>query len=81
APQPLFLNNFSQPEVLVAILPAEDGDKEPGKTSLIGTGPYRLAENKPDSHVKLVRFDQYALDMREPGRDGYGGRKDALFDS
>jgi peptide/nickel transport system substrate-binding protein len=81
SPQPLFLNNFSQPEVLVAILPAEDGDKDAGATSLIGTGPYKLAENAADSHVKLVRFDEYALDTRYPGRDGYGGRKEALFDS
>jgi len=81
SPQPLFLNNFSQPEVLVAILPEADGNKDPGKTSLVGTGPYRLAENVPDSHVKLQRFDQYALDTRYPGRDGYGGRKDALFDT
>jgi peptide/nickel transport system substrate-binding protein len=81
APQPLFLNNFSQPEVLVAILPEEDGNKDPGKTSLIGTGPYKLAENVPDSHVKLVRFADYAVDTRYPGRDGYGGRKDTLFDS
>lgn len=79
--QPLFLYNFSQPEVLVAILPAEDGDKDPGGTSFIGTGPYMLAENAADSHVKLVRFDDYALDTRYTGRDGYGGRKDALFDS
>ncbi|CAH1662359.1 ABC transporter substrate-binding protein [Chelatococcus asaccharovorans] len=81
APQPLFLNNFSQPEVLVAILPAEDGDKDPGKTSFIGTGPYKLVENKADSHVKLARFDDYALDTRYPGPSGYGGRKDALFDT
>ena len=80
-PQPLFLNNFSQPEVLVAILPAEDGDKDPGKTSLVGTGPYKLVENKADSHVKLARFDDYALDTRYPGPSGYGGRKDALFDT
>src|SRR4051812_44504102 len=80
-PQPLFLNNFSQPEVLVAILPEEDGNKDAGKTSLIGTGPYKLAENVSDSHIKLSRFDDYALDTRYPGRSGYGGRKDALFDS
>ena len=34
-----------------------------------------------DSHIKLTRFDDYALDTRYPGRSGYGGRKDALFDS
>ncbi len=80
-PQPLFLHNFSQPEVLVAILPEEDGDKDAGQTSLVGTGPYRLEENAGDSHVKLVRFDDYALDTRYAGLDGYGGRKEALFDT
>lgn len=81
APQPLFLDNFSQPEVLVAIIPAEDGDKDAGQTSLVGTGPYRLLENVGDSHVKLARFDGYVPDDRHSGPSGYGGRKEALFDT
>lgn len=81
SPQPLFLDSLSQPEVLVAIIPAEDGDKDAGATSLVGTGPYMLMENVGDSHVKLARFDGYVADDRYPGPSGYGGRKDALFDS
>lgn len=77
--QPLFINFFSQPEVIVAIIPAEEAAKEANRVEVIGTGPYRLAEYRPDSHVRLVRFDGYASRTDTP-RDGYAGAKDALFD-
>lgn len=80
-PQPLFLNYFSQPEVLVAIIPAADGPAEIGQTSFVGTGPYRLLENVGDGYVRLGRFDDYALDERYEGTDGYGGRKIAHFET
>ena len=66
--QPLFINFFSQPEVIVAIIPAEEAAKDANRIEVIGTGPYRLAEYRPDSHVRLVRFD------------GYASRSDALAD-
>lgn len=77
--QPLFINFFSQPEVIVAIIPAEEAAKDANRIEVIGTGPYRLAEYRPDSHVRLVRFDGYASRSDAP-RDGYAGSKDALFD-
>src|SRR5262245_5475337 len=79
-PQPLFMNNFSQPEVIVAIIPAEEAVKDANKIEIIGTGPYKLQEYRPDSHVRLVRHEQHAVDTRSPGRDGYVGNKQALFD-
>ena len=45
---------------------------------LIGTGPYRFAENRPDRHVRLVRFDAYAARPEPP--DGQGGRRTAYVD-
>ncbi len=81
AAQPLFLNAFSQPEVIVAMIPAEEAAKDAGKTEIIGTGPYKLQEYRPDSHVRLVRHDGYAPDTRSPGRDGYVGNKQAHFDT
>lgn len=35
---------------------AEDGNF---KTFAIGTGPYRIIENKLNSHVKIERYDNY----------------------
>ncbi len=78
--RPLFINNFSQPEVIVAIIPAEEATKDAGKTEIIGTGPYKLQEYRPDSHIRLVRHDSYAADTRSAGRDGYVGNKQANFD-
>lgn len=78
--RPLFINNFSQPEVIVAIIPAEEAAKDAGKTEIIGTGPYKLQEYRPDSHIRLVRHDSYAADTRSAGRDGYVGNKQAHFD-
>lgn len=79
APQPLFINFFSQPEVIVAIIPAEEAAKDANRIEVIGTGPYRLAEYRPDSHVRLARFEAYAARTDAP-RDGYAGAKQALFD-
>ncbi len=78
-PQPLFMNFFSQPEVIVAIIPAEEAAKDANRIEIIGTGPYRLAEYRPDSHARLVRFDGYRSRSDAP-RDGYAGAKEALFD-
>lgn len=78
--RPLFINNFSQPEVIVAIIPAEEAAKDANRTEIVGTGPYKLQEYRPDSHVRLVRHDAYAPDTRSPGRDGYVGNKQAHFD-
>lgn len=47
-------------------------------TRIVGTGPYKLAEWMPDSHIKLVRFDDYAALPGEP--NGYGGHKAAYVD-
>jgi peptide/nickel transport system substrate-binding protein len=44
----------------------------------IGTGPYRFVEHKPDRHIKLARFKDYAA--RSDAPDGYGGRRTAYLD-
>jgi peptide/nickel transport system substrate-binding protein len=41
----------------VGIVPAEAGT-DPGEV-LPGTGPYRLAEHRPDRHVDFTRFESY----------------------
>src|SRR5262249_12523291 len=45
---------------------------------LVGTGPYRLAEHRPDRHIKLVRFDGYAA--RPEPASGLAGQRTAYLD-
>ena len=44
----------------------------------IGTGPYRFVEHKPDRHVRVARFKDYAARSEAP--NGFGGRRTAYFD-
>lgn len=80
AATPTFLEAFSSPRAPAVIIPEEDANAEAGKTSVIGTGPYRFVEYVPDSHVTLERFDDYAADTRHSGPDGFGGLKTAYLD-
>jgi peptide/nickel transport system substrate-binding protein len=68
-------NNFS------AIYPKEIAEKYPTPnkvTEFIGTGPFRLVEWKPDSHIRMVRYDNYKARSEAPS--GWGGRKTAYVD-
>jgi peptide/nickel transport system substrate-binding protein len=44
----------------------------------VGTGPYRFVEHKPDRHVRLARFKEYAARTEPP--DGFGGKRTAYLD-
>ena len=44
----------------------------------VGTGPYRFVEHKPDRHVRLARFKDYAA--RAEPVDGFGGKRTAWVD-
>ncbi|TMQ21733.1 MAG: hypothetical protein E6K82_14850 [Candidatus Rokuibacteriota bacterium] len=46
----------------------------PVKT-VIGTGPFRFVEHKPDHHIRLARFKDYAA--RAEPVDGFGGKRTA----
>ena len=45
---------------------------------LIGTGPYRFVEHKPDRHIKLARFKEYSA--RPEPANGLGGKRTAWVD-
>ena len=68
--QSTFLDNLSSPRAPIAIYPAEEAAKAANQISFIGTGPFRFVEYKPDSHVKLARFDGYV-----PNPHGNGPRR------
>ncbi len=68
-------NNFG------AIYPKEIAEKfQPAEkaTEFIGTGPFKLAEWKPDQHIRMVRFEDYKSRAEKP--NGYGGGKTVWVD-
>ena len=68
-------NNFA------AIYPKEIAEKFPPAekvTEYVGTGPFKLAEWKPDQYIRMVRFDDYKPRSEKP--NGYGGAKIAYVD-
>ena len=79
--QSTFLGNLSSPRAPIAIMPVEEAAKEMGKASPIGTGPYKFVEYKPDSHVKVARFDDYKPNPAYKERDGFAGAKIAYLDT
>ena len=46
--------------------------------AFIGTGPFRFVEHKPDRHVRLARFKDYAARSEPP--NGLGGKRIAYLD-
>ncbi len=78
---PVFIEDISSFAVPLVIIPAEEAVKEPNKINYIGTGPYKFVEWVPDSHVKLERFEDYAVNEAYDGTNGFGGKKIACMDT
>src|SRR5437899_1262136 len=57
---------------------AETLPPEVKATEWVGTGPFKLAEWKPDQYIRMVRFDEYRSRNEQP--NGYGGGKTAWLD-
>jgi peptide/nickel transport system substrate-binding protein len=69
------------PSSFGAIYPKEIAEKFPPDqriTEFVGTGPFKLAEWKPDQYIRMVRYDDYK--PRSEPRSGYGGAKIAYVD-
>jgi len=79
--QSTFLDNISSPRAPIAIYPAEEAAKAANQINFVGTGPFRFVEYKPDSHVKLAKFEGYVPNPNATGRDGLAGKKDVMIDS
>jgi peptide/nickel transport system substrate-binding protein len=77
-PSASFLFGLSEPHA--AIYPKESIEAAGDGTlkEFIGTGPYRFVEHRPDRHVKLARFKDYAA-RAEPA-NGFGGKRVAYLD-
>jgi peptide/nickel transport system substrate-binding protein len=73
--------SLAVPSSFAAIYPKEIAEKFPPEvkaTEYIGTGPFKLAEWKPDQYIRMVRFDDYKPRPEKP--NGYGGAKIAYVD-
>lgn len=79
--QSTFLDNLSSPRAPIAIYPAEEAAKPANQINFIGTGPFRFVEYRPDSHVKLARYDAYVANPNATGRDGFAGKKEVFIDT
>jgi peptide/nickel transport system substrate-binding protein len=80
-PVPGFLEQLSSPRAPAVVIPAEEAGKAANQIENIGTGPFRFVEFRPDSHVKLTRFDGYIQNTQGMGRDGFGGKKTAWVET
>ncbi len=78
---PGFIEGISSPRAPCVIMPASECAKPVGQAGGIGTGPFTLAEYKPDSHVRLARNEKYRPNPAYSARDGFAGRKTVHFDS
>ncbi|HEX7216307.1 MAG TPA: ABC transporter substrate-binding protein, partial [Methylomirabilota bacterium] len=77
----IVLISLAVPNNFAAIYPKEIVEKFPPEvkvTEYVGTGPYKLAEWKPDQYIRMVRFDDYKSRNEKP--NGYGGGKTAWLD-
>ncbi len=77
----IVLVSLAVPNNFGAIYPKEIAEKFPPETKVteyVGTGPFKLAEWKPDQYIRMVRFDDYK--SRNEAPNGYGGGKTAYVD-
>ncbi len=77
----IVLISLAVPNNFGAIYPKEIAEKfapEVKATEYVGTGPFKLAEWKPDQYIRMVRFDEYKSRNEKP--NGYGGGKTAWVD-
>src|SRR3989449_7805749 len=70
----IVLISLAVPNNFGAIYPKEIAEKfapEVKATEYVGTGPFKLAEWKPDQYIRMVRFDDYKSRTEKP--NGYAG--------
>ncbi|MCH6265403.1 ABC transporter substrate-binding protein [Neobacillus citreus] len=64
-----------------AIMPKEIIDNAPkdGITDIVGTGPFKFVEWKPDQYIKVAKYDDYK--PVDAPSNGLAGKKEALVDN
>jgi peptide/nickel transport system substrate-binding protein len=79
--QPIFIQALSSFGVPIVMIPAEHENDPSHQLGTIGTGPYELVQSVPGSFIKLKRFDGYLPNPYFDQRTGFGGYKQACFDT
>ena len=79
--QPTFLEILSSFSAPIVIIPAENKDDPPMQLKTIGTGPWQLVESVPGGYVKMKRYDGYKPNTNFDQKTGFGGYKQACFDT
>jgi peptide/nickel transport system substrate-binding protein len=79
--QPTFIEALSSFSVPIVIIPSEDENDPPQQLKTIGTGPFELVQSVPGSFVKMKRFAGYSPNTNFEQRTGFGGYKQACFDT
>ena len=72
-----FLNGG--PGIFPAEIAGPAGGEPLANEQIIGTGPFKFNEWRPNRHIEVVKFDDYAQPPGEP--DGYAGRRDVNVDA
>jgi peptide/nickel transport system substrate-binding protein len=71
--------NNGGPAILPAEIVAEASGEPLEPEQIIGTGPYRFSEWRPNRYIEVVAFEDYD---QPPGEaDGYAGQRDIEFDT
>jgi len=79
--QPTFIEQISSFSVPIIVIPAELKDDPAMQLRIVGTGPWQLVDFTPGSQVKLKRYDGYTPNTKYEERTGFGGYKQACFDT
>ena len=79
--QPTFVEQLSSFSVPIVIIPAEDKNDPPAQLKIIGTGPWQLVNYTPGSEVRAEALRRLRAEYAFRGRNGFGGYKQACFDS
>ncbi len=80
-PQPTFILQLSSFSIPVVIVPAEEEHDPPQQLKTVGTGPWQLVKFTPGSAVELKRNPTYTPNPHFTERTGFGGYKQACFDT
>ena len=80
-PQATFLLQLSSFSVPVVVVPSELAEDPPMQMKTIGTGPWQLVDFTPGSSVKMKRYEGYVPNSQFETRSGFGGYKQACFDT
>lgn len=67
------------PGILPSELVADRGAEPLANEQIIGSGPYKFSEWRPNRHIEIVKYEDYQQPPGDP--DGYAGRREVMVDT